>query len=422
MVNSSSHLCLSTERKPNAGTEKASGSSDGMSDLFAQMSLENSPHLDPIASSQKGVWTRTVLESDPNRCSASTLTTASKLPDPSEVQSASGAPLSSSRQQSDALASPQAQSCLSVSVVIDELQLSSIDWDASLGSFTAAPSPHTRHTKADPQAATQKPDAGTQGEDPGSSTTVRSTCVELAALQIDRLSERSLMERVRLRAVPKNKEEKESKVREPSYTLGSGDKPWTESPKVPPDSQSELSTIHTVASDSKDKTRQPKGLVPAPVPPKGPVPAPVEPKSRFAKPKHFKRSSSNPQQTNKVNAWKTSACRRQGYSGDNSDVENQPPTKQQENTLKVSVDPEPRIPQKTVLAQELVKKDRWDMFANSGDTRHGSDSTTPAKQPQNVGFSQTQTHGTKSDDDDDDDASTCSPLPLAERLKLKLIK
>lgn len=401
-----------------------------MSDLFAKMSLKGSSHLEPLVSSGKGLQTITILESDPDHCSSATLTTASKLTKHTnchEIQSVPNAPLPSFIQQPEVLASPcqtgtlsQAQNCLSVSVVIDELHLNSIDWDAL--SFTATPSPQSQHSKADPQPV-NKSNEGTKMEGRDSSTAVRSDC---AAPQTDRLSERSLMERVHLRKMmecsgSQNNKEKESKVQsvdsELKYTSGLSHKPLSENPKVPPHSRyqkSELGRINTVASDSKEKTftkmQQAKDSFPVPVPHK----------YKFVKPKHFNRPSNVPEQTNKESACKKSVCRRQGSSSDNSDVENLPQSK-----LKAKVEPKARIVQKTVLAQQLIKQDRCDMFPNSVGTHHGSDSTTPEKQPHNTGFSRTnprtQTCSAKSDDDEAD-ASICSPLPLAERLKLKFNK
>ncbi|XP_026778538.3 flap endonuclease GEN homolog 1 [Pangasianodon hypophthalmus] len=423
------------KKKPKAEKEKPVVSSDGVSDLFAQMSLKGSSHPDPLVSSGKDLRTITVLESDADHCSTATLTTASKLTKHSnclENQSASGAPLSSFRKQPEVLASPchtetlsQAQSSLSVSVVIDQLHLSSIDWDAL--SFTAAASPQSQHSKADPQPE-NKSDDGTKIEGRGSSTAVQSDCVELAAPKTDRLSECSLRERVHLRNIMKcsgsqNNEEKESKVQsvgsELKYT-DLGHKPLSENPKVPDHSwyqKSGRSRINTLAPDSKDKT------FPKTQRSKDSCPVPVPLKYKFVKPKHFNRPSIDPEQTNKESACKKSVCRRQGSSSDDSDVENQPLTKQQQSKLKANLKPKPRIVQKTVLAQQLVKQDN-NMFSNSVDTHHGSDSTTPEKQPHNMGFSRTnpitQTCSKKSDDDSD--ASICSPLPLAERLKLKFNK
>lgn len=401
-------LCLSTEKKSKAEKEKAAVPSEGVSDLFARMSLKGSSHLESAVSSEKGLQTRTVLESDPEHCFSSTLTTASELPTKhSGIQSASDATLSSSRQQPGVPASSQAQSSLSVSVVIDELHLSSIDWDTSLGSFTAAPSPQPHHSRVDPQPKTQKSEAGTETKGRGSS---------------DRLSECPLMERVRLRnttkcSVSQDNEKKERKDpsdgSEQKYTSGLGYKPLSENPKVPPQSQSELGRIHAVAPDSYDKTftatQQPKD--PAPVQ----VQVQVQPSYRFVKPKHLNRPSNEPEQTSKANPSKKSVCGRRGSPGDDSEVENQPITKQQQqqqqNKPRAGVKPKLPIVQKTVL--------------DPVETRH--DSKTPAGQPHNTGLSRTNTLtltcSTDDDDDDDDDETLiCSPLPLAERLKLKFNK
>lgn len=388
------------------------------------MSLKGSSCLEPLVPSGKSLQAITVPESDADRCSTATPTTASKLTNCHEIRSASDAPLSSFRQQPEVLASSchtgtvsQVQNSLSVSEVIDELHLSSIEWDAL--SFTAAPSPQSQHCKPDPQPG-NKSDEGTKMEVRGSSTG------ESAAPQADGLSVCSLMERVHLRNMMKcsgsqNNEQKESKVvaSELKYTLGLGHKPLSENPKVPSQSRfqkSELSTINTVTPDSKEKTfaktQQPKDSFPVLVPPK----------YEFVKPKHFNRTSNDPEQTHKESACKKSVCKRQGSSSDDSDVENQPLTKQQ-HKLKANVKPKPQIVQKTVLAKQLGKQDRCSMFPNSVDTHHRSDSTTPEKQPRNTNSRTnpiTQTCSTKSDDDSD--ASICSPLPLVERLKLKFNK
>ncbi|KAK3518189.1 hypothetical protein QTP70_033885 [Hemibagrus guttatus] len=414
------------KKKPKAEKEKPVVSSDGVSDLFAQMSLKGTSHLETLGSSGKGLQTLTVLESDPYCCTTATLTTVSKPSKHSNCQEIQ--PVSSFRKQPEASASPcltgalsQAQSSLSVSVVIDELHLSSIDWDAL--SFTAAPSPQPQHSKADPQPV-NKSDEGC-----GSSTAVRADCVGLAAQQTDRLSERSLMERVHLRNMMKctasqnnESKEKESKVQgvgsELKYT--ESHKPLSESEKhnARPHSHSEPSRINT---DSKERTFT------KPQQPKDSLPVQVPPKYKFVKPKHFSRPSNIPEQTNKESVCKKSVCRRQDSIGDESDLENQPQTKQQQSKRKAEVKPKPQ----TVLAQQqqqLHEQNRCKMFPNSVDTHHRSDSTTPKKTPHNTGFSRTnplrQKCSTKSDDDDDDDsdASISSPLPLAERLKLKLNK
>ncbi|XP_058273009.1 flap endonuclease GEN homolog 1 isoform X1 [Hemibagrus wyckioides] len=404
------------KKKPKAEKEKPVVSSDGVSDLFAQMSLKGSSHLDPLVSSGKGLQTLTVLKSDPDCCNTATLTTASKPSKHSncqEIQPVSD--FSSFRQQPEAPASPcltgalsQAQS--SLSEVIDELHLSSIDWDAL--SFTAAPSPRSQHSKADPQPV-NKSDEGTKTEGCGSSTAVRADCVELAAQHTDRHSERSLMERVHMRNVVKcttsqNNEKKVQSVGcELKYT--ESHKPQeSEKLKAPPHSHSEPSRINT-DSEEQTFTKQPKDSLPVRVPPK----------YKFVKPKHFNRPSNFPEQTNKESVCKKSVCRRQDSIGDESDLENQPQTKQQQQSKrKAEVEPKPQTVQKTVLVQQLLKQNRCNM----------QDAITPEKQPHNTGFSRTNplSHkcSTKSDDDDDDDsdASISSPLPLAERLKLKLNK
>ncbi|XP_060758775.1 flap endonuclease GEN homolog 1 isoform X2 [Neoarius graeffei] len=411
---------LKKKKKPKAEEENPAVSSDGVSDLFAQMSLKSFSHPEALVSSGKSLQAIPIPESDADRCVAATPTTASHLTKHSnchEIQSASDGPLSSLRQPAVLASSchtgtvSQVQSSLSVSVVIDELHLSSIDWDAL--SFTAAPSPQSQHCKADPQPV-KISDEGTKMEVCGSST------AESTAPGTDGLSQCSLMERVHLRNMIKcsgsqNNEEKESKVvsSELKCALGLG-----HNPKVPSQSRDhklELSTINTMASDAKEKaftkTQQPKDS----------FPVLVLPKYKFVKPKHFNRMSKDPDQTRKESACKNSVCRRQSSSSDDSEVVNQPRAKQQK--LKANVKPKSWIVQKTVRAQQLGKQDRCNTFPNSVDTHQRSDSTTPEKQPFNTNSRTnpiTQTCSTKSDEDSD--ASFCSPLPLAERLKLKFNK
>lgn len=404
-------MFFSTEKKPKAAKEKPVVSSDGMSDLFAQMSLKGSSHLEPLVSSRNGL---TVLETDSDGCTTATSQLIKDL-NCQEVQPASNR--SSFTQQAEAPASPsltgtlsQTQSSLSVSVVIDELHLSSIDWDAL--SFAAAPSPQPQHSKSD-SPPVNKSDEETKTEAFGSFTAVRADCVELAAQHADRPSERSLKERVHLRNMMK-KSQVQSDGSGQKYT--DGHEPLSEKPKAPPHSQPETSRINI---DSKEKTftktQQHKDSLTVRMPPK----------YKFVKPKNFNRPSNYREQANKESVCKKSVCRRQESTGDKSDVENQP-----QSNLKTDVKPKPRTVQKTVSVQQQHEQNetRCKIFTNSVDTHHRSESTPQRKQPHNTGFSRTnplvQTCSIKSDDDDDDDSDTSisSPLPLTERLKLKLNK
>ncbi|GAA6102618.1 flap endonuclease GEN homolog 1 [Tachysurus ichikawai] len=399
------------KKKPKAAKEKPVVSSDGMSDLFAQMSLKGSSHLEPLVSSRNGL---TVLETDSDGCTTATSQLIKDL-NCQEVQPASNR--SSFTQQAEAPASPsltgtlsQTQSSLSVSVVIDELHLSSIDWDAL--SFAAAPSPQPQHSKSD-SPPVNKSDEETKTEAFGSFTAVRADCVELAAQHADRPSERSLKERVHLRNMMK-KSQVQSDGSGQKYT--DGHEPLSEKPKAPPHSQPETSRINI---DSKEKTftktQQHKDSLTVRMPPK----------YKFVKPKNFNRPSNYREQANKESVCKKSVCRRQESTGDKSDVENQP-----QSNLKTDVKPKPRTVQKTVSVQQQHEQNetRCKIFTNSVDTHHRSESTPQRKQPHNTGFSRTnplvQTCSIKSDDDDDDDSDTSisSPLPLTERLKLKLNK
>ncbi|KAF7694156.1 flap endonuclease GEN homolog 1 [Silurus meridionalis] len=383
------------KKKPKAEKEKAAVSSDRVTDLFAQMSLKSSC-LEPVKSSEKGLETTPVLESDLDHCSIvppSNLTVHSH-----EIRSASEvSPSSQLAFPCHTGASSQAQTSLSVSVVINELHLSSIDWDAQ--SFTAAPSPQTQHHKSDLQPANRS-DEGTETR--RSSNEAQSDCVELCRS--------SLMERVRLRNTVKcsgsgNNEEKES------VALSSEHKPLSENPKVPllPLYQkSKLSRI--TALDSK----QPKVSVPV----LDPVPVRAPPKYKFSKVKQLSRPSND---SNTERVWKTSVCRRQESSGDESEVENRPLTSQNQRKLKTI-----NKPKSGIQAQKHITQDRCNEWTNSVDTHHVADSTTPKKQPHITRTNPLKHTPTKNadddDDDDDDDASICSPLPLAERLKLKLNK
>lgn len=388
--------------------EKPVVSSDGVSDLFAQMSLKGSSPLDPLVSSGKDLQTITDGESDADSCSTPTLPAASN-----HTTSCHEIPSVSSSCLPEALASPchmgtlsEAQSSLSVSGAIAELQLSNIDWDAL--SFNAAPSPQSRHSKADHQPAS-KSDKGSRTESCGSSAEAPSEdCVEVEARRDDRCP---LMERLHLRKCSGSSEEKDSKHQsvgsELKYTSGSGHKPLSENPKVPPHS-------HYLKAALKEKAFK------KPPQSKHAIPASGPPKYKFVKLKHSNRTSSDPEQTKKESVCKKSVCKGQGLSSDDSDVENQLLTKQQ-SKLKAIVKPKSQAVQKPVLEQQLLKQSRCNQVPVSVE----SESTTPTKQPHNSDFTRTKSvTQTKSDDDDDDDsdASISSPLPLAERLKLKLNK
>ncbi|XP_027006756.2 flap endonuclease GEN homolog 1 [Tachysurus fulvidraco] len=390
------------KKKPKAAKEKPVVSSDGVSDLFAQMSLKGASRLEPLVSSRKGL---TVLETDSDGCTTATSQLSKDL-NCQEVQPASNR--STCTQQAEAPASPsltgtlsQAQSSLSVSVVIDELHLSSIDWDAL--SFTASPSPPSQHSKSD-KPPVNKSDEETKTE---AFTAVRADHVELADQHADRLSERSLKERVHLRNMMK-KSQVQSDGSGQKYT--DGHEPLSEKPKAPPHTQPETSRINTDSKETTFTNRQQH---------KDSLTVRVPPKYTFVKPKHFNRPSNNPEQTNKESVYKKSVCRRQESTGDESDVENQPQSK-----LKTDVKPKPQTVQKSVSVQQQHEQDetRCKIFTNSV---HRTESTPRNKQPHNAGFSRTnhlvQTCSTKSDDDDSD-ASVSSPLPLTERLKLKLNK
>ncbi|KAF5907906.1 flap endonuclease GEN 1, partial [Clarias magur] len=308
------------KKKPKAAKEKPDVSSDGVSDLFAQMSLKGSSPLDPLVSSGKCLQTITDGETDADGCSTPTLPAASNLTTScQEIQSVS------SSCPPEALASPshtgtlsEAQSSLSVSGVIAELQLSNIDWDAL--SFNAAPSPQSQHSKADPRPAS-KSDGGSRVESCGSSAEVPSEDrVEVKAGRNDGLTECSLMERLHLRKCSGSNEEKDSKYQSVGsglkYTSGLGHKPVSENRNVPPHPHYQKAAL-------KEKTFK------KPQQSKHAIPASGPPKYKFVKLKHLNRTSSDPEQTKKESVCKRSVCKGQGPSSDDSDVENQLLTKQQ---------------------------------------------------------------------------------------------
>lgn len=99
-------VSISAEKKPKAKKEKPADSYDAVSDLFAQMSLQTDTDPDAALSSE----------------------TSQKPPQPDSPPSP----------EIPAQRSPASQNSPSVSALIGQLHLSSIDWDSS--SFTASPS------------------------------------------------------------------------------------------------------------------------------------------------------------------------------------------------------------------------------------------------------------------------------------------
>ncbi|KAL6459703.1 hypothetical protein MHYP_G00314620 [Metynnis hypsauchen] len=415
---------------PRAQKKKLQDSPEVVSDLFAQMSLQTSTELEASASPEMVLPSIMTLESTTGQCSTATL----------DVQQPSQVSANQQEIQSEVLPSPsdsgtnsQAEISPSVSGVLDELHLSSIDWDAS--SFTASPSPQPQGCVADIRLV-RKSDDRAKTADCGSATALRSEDGGSAVPQFDVLSEFPLRERVIMRNLIKSADSliegersTTTKVHNIDFDMKNADFTNTFNPSCKllsknqevllcsPSQKSEPSILNPSAPASKEKNISTKAQQP-----KECLTHQVRPKYTFAKPKHSlissvlpqrsysafncKRSHSGTAQINQQSFSKRNVCINQGSSSEDSDAENHPGEDQQKSKFKAKAKCKLHITQKTVLAPHPhpLKQDRPSLL--------------PIKEQLNM------VHPNQASDSDEDNSSDLmdSPQPLAERLKLKFIK
>lgn len=144
-----------TEKKPKSKKEKPSDASDGISDLLAQMSLQSSSSANCTTRPQTLLPKISNPEEPEVVVILDTPVSQKQHSNPKDAHSPN-TPLSNS--ESDAAASP------SVSAVVDALHLSDIDWEAS--SFTSSPPPQaaTNHTAGLKRNVQEAQDENTSGD------------------------------------------------------------------------------------------------------------------------------------------------------------------------------------------------------------------------------------------------------------------
>ncbi|XP_055046384.2 flap endonuclease GEN homolog 1 [Misgurnus anguillicaudatus] len=335
------------KKKPKAKKEKPSDSHDVMSDLFAQMSLasDSSKSIEKPSSD---------VTTNPSQCKPQLIPAS-----PTSV----------------AHLSP-AQNSPSVSALIGQLQLSSIDWDAS--SFVKSPSQQSR-------------------TDDRSELPV----APISSLHADiDVNERSLKERVIVKNViksdasidamlniqkPKKSESSESKLCDIS-----GPKAHSKVPKTQPNIAGMNAKASTSLKHLKPNTAKHAQATSAPL-------------SSALMPPRINPASSRVPSERKL----PSVCVRQDPFSDDSDTENRP------QKHKVKVTSKSLKPEKTGPALPLMVK-------NSPNNDQLS-AKTPEKHTNIKSTQLIRLHHVKTDSDDSD-VSVDSPLPLAERLKMRFAK
>lgn len=402
-------------KKPKSGREKSADSPDVISDLFAQMSLQMA--TEPSVPSESVLPNIMILES-----------TTSTLDAPQPLQtSANLCEIQPEVPRSPCLTGTcsQPQSSLSVSAVLDELQLSSIDWDAL--SFTASASPQPQCSVADLRPMKNMDEEPKTAED-GSSTDLISEDGELAVPQADCLTDRPLWERVIMRNVIKSadsldvREHLTLKVQNTGSEIKKADlSKNSNSSKLLCKNQQIL--LHSQDQKSGPRRRNPtiqaskkKTVSTETQQPKECLPHQVRPKYTFVKPKHSlissvlrsesdtsnNRPSSDQDQTNQQSVCKRRIRINQGFSGEESDTEICLGKEQKKCNFKAKS--KQHFFKKTVSSPHLTKQDRIN--------------TLPIKKQLNT----VHPNRLSDSDEDDSDALIESPRPLAERLKLKFIK
>ncbi|XP_026863358.2 flap endonuclease GEN homolog 1 isoform X2 [Electrophorus electricus] len=442
----------SKQKKVTVEKVKSTESPDGFSDLFARMSLQTSSglHLPASLETNQNILTalRTVAPTIPPHDAPKSLKRSSEG---SETQAAADAPPTPQDCQRGLPSSPcptgtapQAQSSPSVSTVINQLHLSSIDWEAL--SFTASPCSQPQCSKAD-LGSVNNVDKGARTSDCSSSTAVKSDCGELTVLQAEGLSECPLRERVLKRNMGKSEDllnSGEHLTRIILHTSQSEDtdsgrslkpkscQPVTKRHILPLQQHRQSGPSRPGARVLKDttattNTQKPKECSLDRVPPKSrfvklkhSLPSSVLPQRSYSDPGHDRRFS-DMEHTNQQRTCKKTVCTSQGSSSEDSDVENHNRTDHRKNTFKSKARSKLQHAGKTALPHLTQNRSSVVfMKLNPVRTKQRSDTTKSSSQPLGVVFSgtppQIQTSSRRSEGSD---CSVDSPRPLVERLKLK---
>ncbi|XP_065129561.1 flap endonuclease GEN homolog 1 [Paramisgurnus dabryanus] len=341
------------KKKPKAKKEKQSDSqSDVMSDLFAQMSLE--------------------ITSDSSRSKEKPSSNVTMNPSQCKPQLIPASPTSAVR------LSP-AQNSPSVSALIGQLQLSSIDWDAS--SFVESSSQQSQ-TDDRPECAV----------------------APISGLHADSdVNERSLKERVIVKNCIKSNASIDAtlKIQKPSGSESSepklGDISGPKADSKVPKTQSNIVGMNAKPSKHlKSNIAKHSQATSAPL------------SSAMMPPRINPASSRVPSEKN-TERKPPSVCVRQDPFSDDSDTENRPRSQKH----KVKVTSKSLRPDKTDPTHPLMVK-------NSPNNDQLS-AKTPEKHTDIKSTQLIRLHHVKTDSDDSD-VSVDSPLPLAERLKMRFAK
>ncbi|KAI4882974.1 hypothetical protein NFI96_001905 [Prochilodus magdalenae] len=416
----------SKRKKPTkAQKEKPADSSDIVTDLFAQMSLQTSTEQEPSTSSEMALLSLTNLKHKTYQCTTATL----DAPQPSQQ---------SSKQheiQREVPPSPcptstcsQNQSSPSMSAVLNELHLSSIDWDAL--SFTASPCPQPQYSMADLRLV-RKTDEESRTANCGPATTLKSEDGDSAVPPFDGLPESPVRQRVIMRDMMKyadslNGGEQSAKTKlqnadsdlKNGHTFNPSCKLLFKNQEAPPISQvkkSGPSMLKAAAPALKEKTVSKKAQQP-----KVCRPPHMQSKYTFVKPKHSSMSSVLPQRSNSdfcckrslsgsahinhQSAYKRGVSIKQGCSSEDNEAENSIGKDQIENKFNVEAKCKPDIAQRSVLPPHSTKQEENWLLPKTDELK--------PEHPNQMSDSDT----------DDSDVLIDSPRPLAERLKLKFTK
>ncbi|XP_066525311.1 flap endonuclease GEN homolog 1 [Hoplias malabaricus] len=397
------------KKQPKPEKEKPADSPDVVSNLFAQMSLQTSKEIEGSASLETVLPRITALKST-SQCPGDTLE-APKSPQRSsnqhDIPEVAPSPCPTATNS-------QAQSSPSVSAVLNELHLSSIDWEAL--SFTASPSQPT--SSVPNVGSVQKLDEGHKTADCISSTAPRTDAGETTVPKVDNLPEVPLRERILMRKIIKISDTLKDAENSAQVLSTGSERTNVDSPHIFNPSCKltyENKDLHSQGFKSgpsqsirtgpatKTKTASVKSQQPIEC-----LNRQVKLKYTFVKPKHALNSSGPPQRSysdpfyNRPAKEKKSVCVNLDSSSEESDVENHCRKQPKKDNLKVKAKPKPHLPQKTVPPPFLTKEHRI--------------SSLPTKKQQDTAH----INHTSDSDGNDSDVFINSPLPLAERLKLKI--
>lgn len=423
---------FSTEKKPKKQKEKPCDVSDGISDLLAQMNLQSSSSVNdktqpPITTIPATEKTEVVILDTPVNHKPSW-----KANEENGLGGSSNTPLSD---ESEAVASP------SVSAVIDALHLSDIDWDAL--SFTSSPSPQTTpNFSAHPKLnkTTDSDVNESQGED--AKAKASSDVRQAAARAAPELcyTECPLRDRVLLRntarVINQRKADDDMVSKQPSYELavsshntktngricnkGSKD---GELPKTEIKTSKQPFTLaekdqckgRNKCTDAQKAHQKYKFVRTA-------LLSSVAPPQSHSQP--------GPNDRNVAQTAKKSVCMSVCSSSEDSDAENQQFGPQKKTKIKpMSFSLKPAFAPKMTKAsikptkQSEPKPQRHRGNVEINGTHTSSKSTCKEVSPAPVDvFPQSPASPVAVSDSDDSVIGSESPLPLAERLRLKFLK